>query len=209
MDRLAPVALARAGQAEPGSAACRLLDVLPHPVLALTEDATLLFANDAARPWLHAGSCLRLRFGRVFEFAGPASEKFADALARALRGTLVNVTFAPTDGAAPGLWRARLWAVPEFLQSDRDLGNAAVILALDPPPRLETGIVAIARLFGLTAAEARVLAFLARDHTPNEIAVELQVAPATVRSHLQALFQKTGARRQPELVKLAFQAACS
>jgi DNA-binding CsgD family transcriptional regulator len=56
-------------------------------------------------------------------------------------------------------------------------------------------------LFALTPAEARV-ACLLPERTVEEIARDLGVRVATVRSHVQQLLSKTGARRQSELVRL-------
>ena len=57
--------------------------------------------------------------------------------------------------------------------------------------------------YRLTAAEARVLERLAAGLDPQAIAAELQISYATVRTHLRMLYDKTGCRRQAELVLLA------
>lgn len=60
---------------------------------------------------------------------------------------------------------------------------------------------ALRSLFGLTPAEARVACRLV-DETVEEVAASLHVGVATVRSHVQKLLAKTGARRQSDLVRL-------
>lgn len=59
-----------------------------------------------------------------------------------------------------------------------------------------------AKLFGLTPAEQKVLSLLMQDQTPRQIAQTLDLQLSTVRTQLSALLQKTGARRQQELLRL-------
>jgi DNA-binding CsgD family transcriptional regulator len=58
----------------------------------------------------------------------------------------------------------------------------------------------LATRFGLTPAEGRVAAQLAQGKSVREIALELHVTHHTVRSQLKSVFQKTGTRRQGELI---------
>ena len=72
--------------------------------------------------------------------------------------------------------------------------------ALDVPHPLE----AIATAFKLTPSEMRVLMMIikvARRAVP-EVAPVLGVSETTVKTHLQHIFDKTGTRRQADLVKL-------
>jgi len=60
----------------------------------------------------------------------------------------------------------------------------------------------VARVFGLSPAEARLLPPLLRGSAPAEMAGELGVKISTVRSQLSAVFAKTGATRQQDLIRL-------
>ena len=62
---------------------------------------------------------------------------------------------------------------------------------------------ALAALFNLTAAEARVFCQIAAGRTQAAVAMALGIAASTVKTHLLRLFAKTGTRRQADLVKLA------
>jgi DNA-binding CsgD family transcriptional regulator len=66
---------------------------------------------------------------------------------------------------------------------------------------------AFARLHGLTGGELRVLLALAEGQSGKEAAVALGIGEATLRSHLQRIFAKTGATRQAELLQLFRNAA--
>jgi DNA-binding CsgD family transcriptional regulator len=80
-------------------------------------------------------------------------------------------------------------------------------LVVDPDAGLARSIAAFGDAFGLTRAERQVLARLALGETPEAIAARLSSEIATVRSHLHRLFEKTGTRRQAELVALLFRSA--
>jgi DNA-binding NarL/FixJ family response regulator len=71
--------------------------------------------------------------------------------------------------------------------------------ALDTPPLLET----IAKLYRLTPGELRVFAATVDVGGVSNVAQALDVSEATVKTHLQHLFEKTGMRSQVDLVKLA------
>lgn len=60
--------------------------------------------------------------------------------------------------------------------------------------------------FGLTPAEARLVALLFAGGSLRSSAEALGVKYETVRGHLKSVFQKTRTRRQAELVVTVFQA---
>jgi DNA-binding CsgD family transcriptional regulator len=60
----------------------------------------------------------------------------------------------------------------------------------------------VARTFGLTLSELRVLLTITQVGGVGETADALGVAEATVKTHLHRVFSKTGTSRQADLVKL-------
>lgn len=69
-------------------------------------------------------------------------------------------------------------------------------MAAPSPPEM------IARTYKLTPAELRVLLAIVEVGGVPEVADALGVSPETVRTHLGRLYNKTGVRRQADLVKL-------
>ena len=61
----------------------------------------------------------------------------------------------------------------------------------------------VARTFELTPAELRVLLTIVEVGGVPETSAALGIAESTVKTHLHRVFDKTGARRQADLVKLA------
>lgn len=61
----------------------------------------------------------------------------------------------------------------------------------------------LARTFGLTPSETRVLFAIVEFTGVSEVAQSLGIAETTVKTHLKRVFAKTGTSRQADLVKLA------
>jgi DNA-binding CsgD family transcriptional regulator len=62
---------------------------------------------------------------------------------------------------------------------------------------------AIAAAFRLTPSELRVMMAIVEIGGVPDIAAKLGIAETTVKTHLGRLFEKTGAGRQADLVKIA------
>ena len=78
------------------------------------------------------------------------------------------------------------------------------LLVIARPQHDEKHIVQRVRtLYGLTRAEARVMAALAVGTVVEEIAAKYGVRPSTVRAQVRSIFDKTGVKRQSDLVRLA------
>jgi DNA-binding CsgD family transcriptional regulator len=78
----------------------------------------------------------------------------------------------------------------------------AVVFITDPETEFERQDQALERLFGLTPAESRLACILASGKSLKQAAEELSVSRNTVHSQLQKVFEKTGANRQADLVRL-------
>jgi DNA-binding CsgD family transcriptional regulator len=93
-----------------------------------------------------------------------------------------------------------LYRVP-LAEDDGDDPCVLMIIAdfsVVPQPNPAT----LRRIFGLTAAEAKLAVQIGRGDMPADIARENHVCVATVRSQLAAVFAKTQTRRQTELAIL-------
>ena len=77
-----------------------------------------------------------------------------------------------------------------------------VLLLIDLEQTPSPHTAAIEKVFGLTAAEARLAALLAGGATVSEAATAHSVSVATIRTQLASIFAKTRTNRQAELVML-------
>lgn len=80
--------------------------------------------------------------------------------------------------------------------------TADVAYRLQPDGGGETAMDTIAQLYELTTAEVRVLSAVLDTGGVRGVAIALEVSEATIKTHLQHIFGKTGVRRQIDLVKL-------
>ena len=79
--------------------------------------------------------------------------------------------------------------------------RALVILA-DPERRVRPPEAVLCSVFNLTVAEARLASRLVAGEAIEGASQALGIAAGTARNQLKSIFNKTGARRQPELVAL-------
>ena len=78
----------------------------------------------------------------------------------------------------------------------------AMLFIGDPEKPMEFDQRRLRQLYGLSRAEARVVALLAQGYKLDATAENLGLVYETVRKHLKQVFDKTGCDRQAELVRL-------
>jgi DNA-binding CsgD family transcriptional regulator len=89
--------------------------------------------------------------------------------------------------------------LPAALDENAQTGTMVVFRDLDSETEIsETNLI---RLFGFTAAVARFARLLAQGLTIDEAAKRLAVSRNTLRTHLRALFLKSGTTRQSDLMR--------
>jgi DNA-binding CsgD family transcriptional regulator len=79
---------------------------------------------------------------------------------------------------------------------------AALMVLLDPEFSVDAAEAQLRELYGLTSTEARLAKLLMDGKTIEECCSELGVRSSTARMHVRNLFQKTGVRRQSQLISL-------
>ena len=85
------------------------------------------------------------------------------------------------------------------------LRPTAILFITDPEHAAAVRSEWLSQDFGLTQAEAAFAAEISKGDGLQATAGRLGVSLATVRTHLAHVFDKTGARRQAELVRLILQ----
>jgi DNA-binding CsgD family transcriptional regulator len=180
----------------------------------LTDDAgTVVHANAAARAMLAAGDPVLLRNAALaVRCANAGSEGAQHAMIEAIDGALRNDLIVSPRGVAIPLTAAGgdrylvhvlpLTSGVRRKAARTSRARVAVLVhkaALDGLLPLE----AMARQFNLSPAELRVLAVVLEvGGSVTEIADVLGLSEPTVKTHLRRLFDKTGTRRQADLIRL-------
>ena len=96
--------------------------------------------------------------------------------------------------------------VPLHIKTERfaEQGPIAAIFVTDPDMPLHSSNQQqqLRELYSLTAGEARFAAWLLQGKSVDEAAVAMGITVNTARAYLKRIYQKTGVRRQPELMRL-------
>jgi DNA-binding CsgD family transcriptional regulator/PAS domain-containing protein len=181
------------------------LDAMPIGVLLVSGGGTVLAANRAARETMAARDVLLVGRhglelspnGRRLRFRDMLAEMPARGGGNRPGGPLA-LTLPRQGGLRP--LTLLVWSVPTTAGAGLD-EPAAMVFVGDPDRSADIDEERLRRLYGLTAAEARVAALLARGHRLEEIATQLGVAYETTRKHLKQIFTKTSTARQAALVR--------
>lgn len=179
-----------------------IIDRLPVGVFAVDAARRVKNVNRAGERMLGDG----LHVGREGLVAAHA------AATRALHGCIAAAR-APLESAAPlavALPRTAgpplsAVAMPDEGGGALGLGALAVdvlLVVTDPAARVDPPVNLLTRVYGLTAAEARVALLLGRGLAPKEVANELGTAWNTVRFQLRQVYAKTRTSGQSALVRL-------
>jgi DNA-binding CsgD family transcriptional regulator len=83
-----------------------------------------------------------------------------------------------------------------------DRAPAAAVFVSDPEARPDSNQQHLRELYALTVVEARLAAWLAQGKSVNEAAAAMGITVNTARAYLKRIYDKTGVRRQPELVRV-------
>lgn len=204
------------GRAEEARWSGRMIDRLPLGVVLLDAAGRIVGLNRAGQAMVDAQDGLRHRHGRLQAEQGAEARRLAHALeaavsagartAAAHRGEAADLRVSRPSGRAPYVLTV-LPLSPEAAEEPcGDAGGGPRIRAavyIVDPAAVAPGLGArLGGLFGLTPAEAALVADLLADLAPAEIGERRGVAISTVRSQLRSIFAKTGTTRQSELMNL-------
>ena len=180
------------------------LDLVEQAVLLVDTGATVVHANRAADVALRRGGGVMARHSVL------ACDR-ADDTAR-LRRLVGEASEAPIPGPGGTLavrrrcGRRPLSVLVAPLRGERPCPlrppATAIVLIADPDTNGSASDTQLRKLYGLTAAEARIAEALLEHLRLADVAAKLGVTLATVRTLLQRAFEKTETHSQAELVHL-------
>lgn len=186
------------------------VDTLAIGTLVLDQHGGVLSANQRAEAILGAGAGIGLRQGRLRLEAREADrelQQLIDALLRQPDPSRAEALALPRAGrTALGLL---LRTLPAAAVRDNEPVPALVVYLTDPASHRLAPQELIARLFGLTAAEARLAALLADGMSLAEAAAALAISEGSARTYSKRIFAKIGVSRQAELVRLVLKSVAA
>jgi DNA-binding CsgD family transcriptional regulator len=184
-----------------------LLDLLPSAVFLLDRRCVVLHMNDAAHNMLAESDGLYVRHGELRCAAPGMTLRLRAMIASALvsgAGPDDNLPQAPAvlRIERPSMRQSLTAVATPLTRRPFDLSHdaRAAILVSDPERSSRLDDVAMARVFGLTPAEVRVLQGVLAGDTITRISETLHISVHTGRTHLKRVLAKTSCRRQSDLV---------
>jgi DNA-binding CsgD family transcriptional regulator len=182
------------------------LSGLAAGVFLVDENARIVLANTSGRIMLEEGEILRQK-DFVLTTVNPRNgTTLPDVIALACDGdaALGVKGIALPLSSPPEPWLAHILPLTSGMRRDAGIACAAVAAvfvhkaSLETPSAMET----MSKLYRLTPSELRVLAAMSQVGGISAVAQVVGISEATVKTHLQRLFGKTGTNRQADLVKL-------
>jgi PAS domain S-box-containing protein len=181
------------------------------PMALIARDGSYVAINDAAEDLFQyrREDVIGERAGRTSLDVDPASrvaeweelersgEVYSERVLQDSSGRPIRVSYAAHATEIDGQWRALVVA----LSAQVDPGGAELIKASRPPSAESDSGPGRARS-GLTRREQEIVRQVSLGRSTPQIARDLNLSPATVRSHVRNAMVKTGAHTRAQLVAL-------
>ncbi|MEJ0016048.1 MAG: helix-turn-helix transcriptional regulator [Acetobacteraceae bacterium] len=187
------------------------LDLIQAPVLLFDAAGVCVEANAAATAFLSSVGVLALNQGRIRTGDTALNEAMAMAVVAdpTELGTAARqpMSFALTQADGRRFVAHVLplaGGMRDRLGGPRRAVSAMFIQAVGELRPLPGEL--LVRLYGLTHAETRLIGLLASARSLGDAAAALGISQTTARTHLRHIFEKTGTRRQSQLLKLVLSA---
>ena len=176
----------------------RSLEQFPSALVRVDQQGAILWMNAAAEKELHdlrsivvRTGCLRAvdrtsdqRLQAAIRWAGPIDHRHFDLPRHgALPIVLDGVRGEPTNVC---------WVIAR---------NNQILVAINDRRMVEERLAAAAPVYGITPAQVRLARLIVAGDDLVNAAARLGVSVNTTRTHLQRMFEKTGVRSQPALVR--------
>ena len=182
------------------------LNGLAAAVFLVDKCSRIVFANTSGLAMLDDGRILSVSKDalRAVDLGSELSEAVASAAggdaALGMRGVAVRLRAAQQQPP----WVAHVLPLTSGARQQTGENFAAVAAVFVHKTSIEarSSMESIAKLYRLTPGEMRVLSAVSDVGGVAEVADAIGISKATVKTHLQHLFGKTGTNRQTELIKL-------
>jgi DNA-binding CsgD family transcriptional regulator len=167
----------------------------------------IAFSNTAGHALLEEGAVVRAAGQKLAAVDVQADQALRDIFANAEAGDTaasangVSVPLATREGER---YVAHVLSLTSGARRKTGMAYAAVAAVFIRKATLELPhpLEVISRTYKLTPSEMRVLMMIVQIGGVPEIAPVLGISEATAKTHLQRVFEKTGTKRQADLVKL-------
>jgi len=175
------------------------VETLSPALVLLDAQGTVVFANGRAQELLTANDRLRVVAGRVV--VDGKQQARLDALLKETPPEERILGISSLSGK-PNIWLIRV-PMPLAGSAPPDARRPTVALMIHDSTAIDRiDLKGFAKVHGLTPAEARLMNLLLEHTSLPPVSRALGISMHTVRSQLRTIRNKTGARRQAELVRM-------
>lgn len=206
LQRAAQIQLRVEGGGLLANAALGALDRLSLGVVLLSVSGDILFVNEAAHSIVDARDGFAVDRERIVLSSRRDNDRFQKLIAAAAD---LGAYQPSTGGGAMVLQRPsgrlsfQLLVTPVVGRASEAVPGAAVAIFIrDAEREVDSGASWLTGAYGLTIAEGKVATLIASGLSAPQVAAQLGLSPATVRTHLAHCFAKTGVRSQVALARL-------
>lgn len=189
-----------------------LLDVLADALVVVDEHGRPQLTNARADEMLAVGNVLSIGKSDLHVSNAMKHDLLADPVARIVAaargngGRTLECFAVDAKGHGPLFVTVSLLPTPVLPNGLRGGIHLAVFVREFVPTQPIMSEASLRATFGFTKAEARIADALLTGLSTRDIAARLEVRVDTVRQHVKQLLQKTGARRQSELLRIMVKA---
>ena len=172
------------------------LDYRETAIVRVDERARVLWINPAAEAELGSSEAIEIRGGRLRALDQSADQRLKTAIRWAAH---LDDGLYPVRAGLPivldgghGAPANVCWVVGE---------SGLVLISINDRAMAAERLTAAALVYGITPAQMRVARHIIDGHDMVAAAKHLGVSVNTARTHLQRMYDKTGVRTQPALVR--------
>lgn len=182
------------------------VDRMAVAAIILDQSARIRHSNRAAESLLGAGGWLQSEQGKL-RLANRGDNKafracLDEVMQAHLRGEPAFIRALRLSGPESHGAGVLMRPLPLVAAPDGSRNPSVAIFISDPSQPREAPHDVLMTLFGFTRAEANLALLLANGATLDEACEQLGISRNTGKSHLSAVFSKTGVTRQTRLVQL-------
>jgi DNA-binding CsgD family transcriptional regulator len=179
------------------------VEMLVGPAILLGASRGIIAISAAAEQLVRSASYLTVRAGRLTAVVGQCETALAAAFRQTTQagtpaGLPVKLVIASAQQRSPIL--VEIHRLPDRDHEGPVDARVLLTIRVQRPDLPTSAADALRKAFDMTVAEAAVAELFAMGHDLVTVAARRDVGVETIRSQLKAIFQKTGTRRQAELV---------